>query len=163
METPTVESKSDARVAPAPTERKPHASAAKRGTFGLAVGAVGVVYGDIGTSPLYALKESFGGGHGLPLNHDNVVGVLSVMAWALLSIVTLKYVTLMMRADNRGEGGIMALMALVRRSLEGVKLRSFLLLLGMFGAALFYGDGMITRSSARSWSCGSLCSRCSES
>jgi len=103
------------------------------------------VFGDIGTSPLYAIKESFGGGHHLALNHDNVVGVLSLMSWALFCIVTLKYVTLIMRADNRGEGGIMALMALVRRSLhKNDQLRWLLLGLGMFGAALFYGDGMIT-------------------
>ena len=103
------------------------------------------MFGDIGTSPLYAIKESFGGGHHLALNHDNVVGVLSLMSWALFSIVTLKYVTLIMRADNRGEGGIMALMALVRRSLhKNDQLRWLLLGLGMFGAALFYGDGMIT-------------------
>jgi KUP system potassium uptake protein len=117
----------------------------RQGVLGLAIGAVGVVYGDIGTSPLYAIKESFGGTHNLPVVHDNVVGVLSVMAWALFSLVTLKYVLLMMRADNRGEGGIMALMALVRRSLDGEpRLRWFLIVLGMFGAALFYGDGMIT-------------------
>ena len=115
------------------------------GMWGLAIGAIGVVYGDIGTSPLYALKESFGGTHHLLVVHDNVVGVLSLMAWALFSIVTVKYVLLMMRADNRGEGGIMALMALVRRTLDGEpRLRWLLLTLGMFGAALFYGDGMIT-------------------
>ncbi len=117
----------------------------RRGLIGLAVGAIGVVFGDIGTSPLYAFKESFGGAHALPVHHDNVVGVLSLMSWALFTIVTLKYIMLMMRADNRGEGGIMALMALVRRSLDGdPKLRMVLLALGMFGAALFYGDGMIT-------------------
>jgi len=117
----------------------------RRGLLGLAVGAVGVVFGDIGTSPLYAFKESFGGAHALGVTHDNVVGVLSLMSWALFTIVTLKYIVLMMRADNRGEGGIMALMALVRRSLDGdPKLRTVLLALGMFGAALFYGDGMIT-------------------
>jgi KUP system potassium uptake protein len=120
-------------------------SHARQGVLGLAIGAVGVVYGDIGTSPLYAIKESLGGSHGLPVLHDNVVGVLSLMAWALFSIVTLKYVLLIMRADNRGEGGIMALMALVRRSFDGdPRLRGFLLTLGMFGAALFYGDAMIT-------------------
>jgi len=117
----------------------------RRGLLGLAIGAVGVVFGDIGTSPLYAFKESFSGGHALGVTHDNVVGVLSLMSWALFAIVTLKYVVLMMRADNRGEGGIMALMALVRRSLDSdPKLRTVLLALGMFGAALFYGDGMIT-------------------
>jgi KUP system potassium uptake protein len=117
----------------------------KRGITGLAIGAIGVVYGDIGTSPLYAVRESFGGSHAMPVHHDNVVGVLSLMVWALFVIVTLKYVVMMMRADNRGEGGIMALMALVRRSLDGEPRRRWLLItLGMFGAALFYGDGMIT-------------------
>ena len=123
-------------------EHSPHA---KHSLLALAIGAVGVVYGDIGTSPLYAIKESFGEAHGLAVNHDNVVGVLSLMAWALFIIVTIKYVTLMMRADNRGEGGIMALLALVRRSVDDEpRLRWLLLTLGMFGAALFYGDGMIT-------------------
>jgi len=113
--------------------------------LGLAIGAVGVVYGDIGTSPLYAFKEAFGGAHHVSLTHDNVLGVLSLMMWALFLIVTVKYVIFMMRADNRGEGGIMALMALVRRT-AGVGKRSgwVLMTLGMFGAALFYGDGMIT-------------------
>ena len=118
---------------------------AKQGVAALAVAAVGVVYGDIGTSPLYALKESFSEAHGLALTHDNVVGVLSLMSWALFAIVTVKYVALMMRADNRGEGGIMALLALVRRSVDAEpRLRWLLLTAGMFGAALFYGDGMIT-------------------
>jgi len=118
---------------------------ARKGVLGLAVGAVGVVYGDIGTSPLYAFKESFGGAHHVPLNHDNVLGILSLIFWALTLIVTVKYVMFIMRADNRGEGGIMALMALVRRCMP-LRGRSawVLLTLGMFGAALFYGDGMIT-------------------
>ncbi len=117
----------------------------RQGVVGLAIGAIGVVYGDIGTSPLYALKESFSEAHGLAVNHDNVVGVLSLMAWSLLIVVTVKYVVLMMRADNRGEGGIMALLALVRRSFKDERRSQWLLLmLGMFGAALFYGDGMIT-------------------
>jgi KUP system potassium uptake protein len=134
----------------AATEAADHAaksatSPSRQGLLGLAIGAIGVVYGDIGTSPLYAIKESLGGSHGLPVVHDNVVGVLSLMSWALFAIVTLKYVVLIMRADNRGEGGIMALMALVRRSFDGdPRLRSFLITLGMFGAALFYGDAMIT-------------------
>jgi KUP system potassium uptake protein len=131
-------------TAPAPNGT-PAPATARQGVLGLAVGAIGVVYGDIGTSPLYAIKESLGGHHGLTVDHDNVVGVLSLMAWALFVIVTLKYVVMMMRADNRGEGGIMALMALVRRSFDGdPRLRAYLLTLGMFGAALFYGDAMIT-------------------
>jgi KUP system potassium uptake protein len=113
--------------------------------LGLAVGAIGIVYGDIGTSPLYAFKESFGGTHHVSLTHDNVLGVLSLMVWSLFLIVTVKYVAFMMRADNRGEGGIMALMALVRRTLEPRQRNTWVLVtLGMFGAALFYGDGMIT-------------------
>jgi KUP system potassium uptake protein len=124
---------------------KPLESHQRQGILGLVIGAIGVVFGDIGTSPLYAVKESLSRAHGLPTVHDNVVGVLSLMAWALFSIVTVKYVILIMRADNRGEGGIMALMALVRRSFDGdPRLRSFLITLGMFGAALFYGDAMIT-------------------
>ena len=117
----------------------------RKGILGLAVGAMGVVYGDIGTSPLYAFKEAFGGVHHVALTHDNVLGVLSLMVWSLFLIVTVKYVIFMMRADNRGEGGIMALMALVRRTLPP-RSRSawWLMTLGMFGAALFYGDGMIT-------------------
>jgi KUP system potassium uptake protein len=117
----------------------------RRGLVGLAVGAIGIVFGDIGTSPLYAFKEAFGGTHHVPLTHDNVLGVLSLMVWSLFLIVTIKYVTFMMRADNRGEGGIMALMALVRRTLKPQKRNTWVLVtLGMFGAALFYGDGMIT-------------------
>ena len=111
----------------------------------LAVGAIGVVFGDIGTNPLYAIREVFGSGHCLALNHDNVLGVLSLMIWSLVTIVTVKYVTFMMRAANRGEGGIMALLALVLRGSTSEKVsRTFLRALGIFGAALFYGDGMIT-------------------
>ncbi len=117
----------------------------KASTLTLAVGAIGVVFGDIGTSPLYAIKEAFSSAHGLALNHGNVLGVLSLMFWSLVSIVTIKYVAFMMRADNRGEGGIMALMALVLRGASSEKGgRVKLMALGIFGAALFYGDGMIT-------------------
>ena len=111
----------------------------------LVVGAIGVVFGDIGTSPLYAMKEAFGGHHPLPLTHDNVLGVLSLVFWSLVVIVTLKYVALVMRADNRGEGGIMALMSLVAGTTRaGSRSRWLLTTMGMFGAALFYGDSMIT-------------------
>jgi KUP system potassium uptake protein len=118
---------------------------ARPGLLALAVGAVGVVYGDIGTSPLYAFKEAFSGAHHVSLTHDNVLGILSLIFWALFLIVTIKYVVFIMRADNRGEGGIMALMALIRRT-QGLQPRTLWILttLGMFGAALFYGDGMIT-------------------
>ena len=111
----------------------------------LVVGAIGVVYGDIGTSPLYTLRTAFTGSYGLSLTPDNVLGVLSVIVWALVIVVTLKYITLIMRADNRGEGGILALTALVSRGTEDrQRMRWWLVGLGIFGAAMFYGDGMIT-------------------
>jgi len=111
----------------------------------LVVGAIGVVYGDIGTSPLYMLRTAFSGPDALAVNPVNVYGVLSVVFWALVIIVTLKYITLIMRADNNGEGGILALTALVSRGLERhEKRRWWLVGFGIFGAAMFYGDGMIT-------------------
>jgi KUP system potassium uptake protein len=111
----------------------------------LVVGAIGVVYGDIGTSPLYTLRTAFTGQYGLALTHANILGVLSVIVWALVIVVTLKYIALIMRADNRGEGGILALTALVSRGVEKrTTLRWWLVGLGIFGAAMFYGDGMIT-------------------
>ena len=111
----------------------------------LALGALGVVYGDIGTSPLYTMKEVFGGHHPLPPTPDNVLGILSLVFWALVIIVSLKYVTFVLRADNRGEGGIMALVSLVRRATRSrPRLRWGLLALGLCGASLFYGDGLIT-------------------
>jgi KUP system potassium uptake protein len=113
---------------------------------GLTVGALGVVYGDIGTSPLYALRQCFAGTHAMPATRDNVLGVLSLVFWSLLLIVTLKYLAIVLRATNRGEGGILALMALAfPRSAPGTRRRRALLIgLGVFGAALLYGDGMIT-------------------
>src|SRR4029078_2026326 len=111
----------------------------------LVVGAMGVVFGDIGTSPLYTLRQCFGGEHLVPLTPANVLGVLSIIFWALMIIVTAKYVTLIMRADNRGEGGILALTALVSRGLGNRGRRRWWLVgFGIFGAAMFYGDGMIT-------------------
>jgi KUP system potassium uptake protein len=111
----------------------------------LIVGAMGVVYGDIGTSPLYALRTAFTGQFGLSVSHENVLGILSAFVWALLIVVTLKYITLIMRADNHGEGGILALTALVSRGIENrATMRWWLVGLGIFGAAMFYGDGMIT-------------------
>jgi KUP system potassium uptake protein len=111
----------------------------------LILGAIGVVYGDVGTSPLYTMRVVFTGEHGLPLNPGNVYGLLSIVFWALVIIVTLKYVTLIMRADNRGEGGILALTALVSRGVEHrSRMRWWLVGFGIFGAAMFYGDGMIT-------------------
>ncbi len=111
----------------------------------LALAALGVVYGDIGTSPLYALKEVFGSPHHpVPITPDNVLGILSLVFWALMMVVSGKYVLFIMRADNRGEGGIMALMALALRNIKAGRQRNIVVMLGLFGAALFYGDGVVT-------------------
>ena len=115
------------------------------GLAGLIVGAIGVVFGDIGTSPLYTIREAFSPHYGLVANHDTVIGLLSLVFWALMLVVTLKYVTIIMRADNDGEGGIMALMALAQRSLpNGSKSAYAVGILGILGASLFFGDGVIT-------------------
>lgn len=111
----------------------------------LTLAAVGIVYGDIGTSPLYTMKEVFSKEHGLQLTEANIFGVVSLIVWGLIVIVAIKYVTLILRADNRGEGGIMALTALALESVgKSSKWHFTLLVLGLFGAALFYGDGVIT-------------------
>jgi KUP system potassium uptake protein len=116
----------------------------KRRWAALALGAVGVVYGDIGTSPLYTMHEILGT-HGMTPTRPAVLGVLSLVFWALMIVVSLKYVIFVMRADNKGEGGIMALMALAQSSVAGFpRARWVLAALGIFGAALFYGDGVIT-------------------
>ncbi len=110
----------------------------------LTLGAIGVVYGDIGTSVLYALKEVFGSGH-VPFTPDNVYGILSIFFWTLTMIVSVKYVTLVLRADNNGEGGLVAMLALAAESVKDKPgLHRSLLLLGIFGTCLFYGDGVIT-------------------
>ena len=110
----------------------------------LTVGAIGVVYGDIGTSVLYAIKEVFGGGH-VPFTPDNVYGILSIFFWTLTVIVSIKYVTLVLRADNNGEGGLIAMLALASTAVQDKpQLRRVLLLVGIFGTSLFYGDGVIT-------------------
>ncbi len=114
------------------------------GIAGLAVAAIGVVYGDIGTSPLYTLKEVFNGPHAVPVTPENVYGILSLVFWALVFVVSAKYVIFITRADNRGEGGIMALTSLVLRAVPPGRKAWLLSVLGVFGAALFYGDGMIT-------------------
>ena len=115
-------------------------------TQALALAALGVVYGDIGTSPLYTMKEVFAGAHHpVPITPDNVLGILSLIFWSLMVVVTLKYVAFILKADNKGEGGIMALMALaLRPTPEGSRRQAVILGLGLFGAALFYGDGVIT-------------------
>ncbi len=111
----------------------------------LVIAAIGVVFGDIGTSPLYTLKEAFSPHYGLDSGHDTVLGVLSLAFWALMIVVTLKYVTIIMRADNEGEGGIMALMALAQRTLRHGSRSAYVVgILGIFGASLFFGDGVIT-------------------
>jgi KUP system potassium uptake protein len=123
----------------------PPASTDHKRLAALALGALGVVYGDIGTSPLYALKEVFGGlHHPVPISEPNVLGILSLVFWALMLIVTIKYTIFIMRADNKGEGGIMALMALVLRRAPDAAFAQALMLLGLAGTALFYGDGLIT-------------------
>lgn len=108
--------------------------------------ALGVVYGDIGTSPLYAIRECFHGPHAIALTRDNVLGVLSLIFWSLVLVISVKYLVFVLRADNRGEGGILALMALIspHRPLARGRRRWLVLMLGLFGAALLYGDGMIT-------------------
>ena len=111
----------------------------------LVLGAIGVVFGDIGTSPLYALKEAFNEKHGIPLTTDNVLGILSLIVWSMVWVITLKYLVVMMRADNNGEGGILALLALaLRETGRHPRLRWTIIGFGIFGAAMFYGDSMIT-------------------
>ena len=119
-------------------------SQTKSSLAALTLGAIGVVYGDIGTSVLYAMKEVFGSGH-VPFTSDNVYGILSIFFWTLTIIVSVKYVTLVLRADNHGEGGLVAMLALASRSVKDrPQLRKVLLSVGIFGTCLFYGDGVIT-------------------
>jgi KUP system potassium uptake protein len=116
----------------------------KSSTLALTIGAIGVVYGDIGTSVLYALKEVFGSGH-VPFTPENVFGILSIFFWTITVIVSIKYVALVLRADNHGEGGLIALLALASSAVRAQpRLRKVLLIVGLFGTALFYGDGVIT-------------------
>jgi KUP system potassium uptake protein len=110
----------------------------------LAVGAVGIVFGDIGTSPIYAFRETFAGHHPLPHGPTEIVGVLSLIFWSMMIVVTIKYVTVIMRADNKGEGGSLALLALISRKRQNRKWTAGIVLLGVFACALFYGDSMIT-------------------
>ena len=110
----------------------------------LTLGAIGIVFGDIGTSPLYAFRETFAGHHPLPVDRLHVFGVLSLIFWSMMIVVTLKYVTILLRADNRGEGGSLALLALISRKTEAVRWGPGIVLLGVFACALFYGDSMIT-------------------
>lgn len=128
-----------------------HSSDHKTPLGALVIGAIGVVYGDIGTSPLYAVKESFHHTHGIHATEANLLGLISLLFWELLIVVTFKYVFFIMRADNNGEGGMMSLMALVQKGLakdrkdtQSGRFQWVLMLMGIFGAALFYGDSVIT-------------------
>jgi len=125
----------------------PKADPARKSLQVMMVGAIGVVFGDLGTSTLYTFSEAFGSDHGMPVTALNVLGVLSLVLWTLLIVVALKYVTLIMRADNRGEGGIMAMMALALRvTRQYPRTRQLVVLAAVLGAALFFGDGVITPS-----------------
>ena len=115
-----------------------------KGLAALTLGAIGVVYGDIGTSPLYTIKEVFSESTGIALTHTNILGAVSAIFWALMFVVSLKYVTLVLRADNKGEGGIMALLALASSAVQNHRTKTILFALGVFGAALFYGDSILT-------------------
>ncbi|WP_437880710.1 potassium transporter Kup [Pseudomonas sp. LRF_L74] len=116
-----------------------------KASFGLLIAAIGVVYGDIGTSPLYTLREVFSGQYGVQANQEGVLGILSLIFWSLIWVVSIKYVLFILRADNQGEGGAMALLALARRAtVAHPRLSRVVVLCGLFGTALFYGDSMIT-------------------
>ena len=116
----------------------------KSSSSALIIGAIGVVFGDIGTSPLYALKETFAGHHPMTVDPASILGVLSLIFWTIMALVTLKYVAIIMRADNRGEGGSLALLARVTDLTKNSRATWFVTMLGIFAAALFYGDSMIT-------------------
>ncbi|WP_042301026.1 potassium transporter Kup [Paraburkholderia kururiensis] len=119
--------------------------AGKHSLPSLALAAIGVVFGDIGTSPLYALKEAFSPSHGIPLNETSILGVASLLFWAIIIVVSIKYVLFVMRADNNGEGGVLALMALSLRPFgTKTKAAGVLMMLGIFGSCMFYGDAVIT-------------------
>ena len=112
--------------------------------YKLVIGAIGIVYGDIGTSPIYAFRETFAGHHVLKVDQLHIFGVLSLIFWSMMIIVTLKYVTIIMRADNKGEGGSLALLALINQNISGKRWSAGIVLLGVFATSLFYGDSMIT-------------------
>ena len=136
---------SDAVTTPGPSEPSHATGHGNNGPLlKMAVGAIGVVFGDIGTSPLYALRDTFAGHHPLPLDRLHVFGIISLMFWSMMIIVTIKYVTVIMRADNKGEGGSLALLALINKSTPGRRWSGGIILLGVFATALFYGDSMIT-------------------
>jgi KUP system potassium uptake protein len=136
-----------AQQAPQPPNSTEHSHAARPPKWWvLALAALGVVFGDIGTSPLYAVKECFSGQHPLPVTRDNVLGILSLFFWALLMVVAVKYLVFIMKADNKGEGGLFALLALIPQQLDprSAWLKRGVIMAALFGAALLYGDGIIT-------------------
>ncbi len=135
---------SDSAVAPEQPTEDPHGHHPQSGLIRLAVGAVGIVFGDIGTSPIYAFRETFTGHHELAHGRPEILGVLSLIFWSMMIVVTLKYVTVIMRADNKGEGGSLALLAMISREVSDRKWTGGIVLLGVFACALFYGDSMIT-------------------
>ena len=136
---------SDSPAAAQPAEAPAGHPHPQSGLLKLAIGAVGIVFGDIGTSPIYAFRETFTGHHDLPGGATEILGVLSLIFWSMMIVVALKYVTVIMRADNKGEGGSLALLALINRQTSGQRRwTSEIVLLGVFACALFYGDSMIT-------------------
>jgi KUP system potassium uptake protein len=138
---------SDACPAPHAPDSPPHRKLHEK-TTALAIGALGVVYGDIGTSPLYAVRECFSSSHGVAINQINLLGVASLIFWSLIIVVSIKYVGFILRADNQGEGGIFALLSLILGSSNPMKpkLRSAIMVSAIFGASLLYGEGIITPS-----------------
>jgi KUP system potassium uptake protein len=149
MAEPTGGATSSTEVIPAghtapSTDREGEGPPPHTGLAGLSIAALGIVFGDIGTSPVYTFRECFNPEHGLPLSPENVLGVLSLIVWALILVVACKYVLLIMRADNHGEGGILALLALAQEAARTPRTRNILVLVALGGAALFYGDSMIT-------------------
>lgn len=123
----------------------PHSPTQQHSLQALAIAAIGVVFGDIGTSPLYSLKEAFSPAHGIPLTQGSILGVISLLFWAIVLVVGVKYLLFVMRADNNGEGGVLALMALSLRPIDSKsRLAGVLMALGIFGACMFYGDAVIT-------------------
>jgi len=128
-----------------PEGHEPKGETTDRQLLKLSLAALGVVFGDIGTSPLYAIRECFHGEYGIAVSPANVLGVLSLMFWSLVMIVTFKYLIFVLKADNQGEGGVMALTALIKSTTGQVKnSRLTLVSIGLFAACLLYGDGMIT-------------------
>ncbi|NCU11042.1 MAG: potassium transporter Kup [Sphingomonadaceae bacterium] len=148
MNTPTETGTGDDRQPPHAAVHHPaHGGAHPGGVIALAIGAIGVVFGDIGTSPLYAFRETFASHHGVPgiqVDPVHIHGVLSLVFWSMMIVVTFKYVLTIMKADNKGEGGSLALLALINRKSENAKWTAPFILLGVFATALFYGDSMIT-------------------